>query len=261
MSGGQIIAQCLTHAGFRCVTREDLIAAMNRAGELANQITTALETAAQDYEAFTALRRPYKILMRRALLDCVKGGDLAYFGYSGHLLVEGISHFVRVRLLAPLDLRIRTTVQRQRCTEEQAREYIRRFDAERARWARFVYGKDMRDPRLYDFCVNTEKFTFPAVCSLLVRLLEEKELLPTEESMAALGRLDLASRIEAALVVAPETHKYEIAAIIGPDESRLEGPYLDDDELAKVRAVVRSVPGAPDLPYVPGYSPDLEFTS
>jgi hypothetical protein len=261
MSGAQIIAQCLTHVGFRCVTREDLIASVNEHGELASRITKCVEKATEDYDGFSALRRPYKILMRHALLDYALRGNLAYFGYSGHLLVEGISHFVRVRLLAPMDLRIRTTMQRLRCGEKEARDHIRKVDEERIRWARFVYAKNIRDPRLYDFCINMEKLSFPAVCSLLVRVLEEKELQPTEESMAELDRLYLASRIEAALVTDPRTHKYEVSAIIGADQARLEGPYLDDNELAAVMDVVRSVQGASDLPYVPGYAPHLMFSS
>jgi hypothetical protein len=160
-----------------------------------------------------------------------------------------------------MDLRVRMTMQRLRCNEEQAREHIRTSDAESVRWTRFVYGKNLRDPALYDLCINIEKLSFPAVCSMLLRALDEKELQPTEESLAALGRLDLASRIEAALVTTESTHNYRIAAVIGPDDARLEGPYLDDEELAKVMAVVRSVPGAPDLRYEPGYVPGLEFAS
>jgi hypothetical protein len=260
MSGGQIIAKCLTHAGFRCVTREDLVASVNEHGELANRITRSVEKAAQDYDSFSALRRPYKILMRRALLEYAMRGDLAYFGYSGHLLVEGISHFVRVRLLAPIDLRIKTTMDRLRCNEKEAEDHIRQVDEERTRWARFMYGKNIRDPRLYDLCINMEKLSFPGVCSLLVRVFDEKEFQPTGESIAALGRLDLASRIEAALVTDPRTHQHEVSAIIGEDESRLEGPYLDDDQLAVVMEVAQSVDGARDLRYVPGYAPSVGFS-
>ncbi|MEJ2368676.1 MAG: cytidylate kinase family protein, partial [Acidobacteriota bacterium] len=129
MSGGQIIGQCLAHtAGFKCVTREDLVASVNRHGELAERVTAAVPQAARDYQAFSRLRRPYQILMRVALLEYARTGNLAYFGYSGHLLLKKIQHFVRVRLLAPVDLRIRTTMSRLDISKEEAEGYIRGVD-------------------------------------------------------------------------------------------------------------------------------------
>jgi cytidylate kinase len=260
MSGGEIIAQCLSHnAGFRCVTREDLIASVNEHGELATRVTMSVQKATEHYESFSALRRPYKILMRHALLEYARRDNLAYFGYSGHLLVEGISHFVRVRLLVPLALRIRTTMQHLHCAESEAREHIRRVDDERIRWARFMYGQNIRDPRQYDLCINTEKLSFESVCSLLVRALDEKDFQPTHESRADLERLYLGSWIEAALVTDPRTHGHEIAATVSAEEARLEGPYLNETEIAIVMEIARSVPGIPELRYVPGYAPDRGF--
>jgi hypothetical protein len=260
MSGGQIIAQCLAHTGgFRCVTREHLIDAVNRHGECAAKVTAGIEKAAREYEKFSELRRPYKILMRLALLDYASSGNLAYFGYSGHLLVEEISHFVRVRLLAPTELRIKTTRERLHCSEAEARDYIRNNDAERTRWARFMYGKNVADPRLYDVCINMDKLSFSAVCTMLTRILEEKELQPSAESLAALEDLHLAARIEAALVMNPQSQSYEIAAAATKGAVRLEGPYLEAAERSLVIEIAASVPGAGDVEYVPGYVPDLDF--
>lgn len=260
MSGGQIIAQCLSHtAGYRCLTREDLVAAVNQYGEIATKVTDSINKAARNYERFSELRRPYKILMRLALLEYARRGDLAYFGYSGHLLVEGISHFVRVRLLAPVELRVKTTVGRLHCTEEEALEYIHNVDEERIRWARFMYGKNIRDPRLYDFCLNMDKISFDTVCSLLMRLTEEKEFQPTPESIAELEKVYASAAVEAALVTDPRTNAYEIAATYDEGKLRLEGPYLDDPERSLVKEIAASASGTENVEYVPGYAPNLEF--
>jgi cytidylate kinase len=260
MSGGQIIAQCLSHSsGFRCVTREDLVPLVNRYGELATRVTASIEEAIQNYERFSELRRPFKILMRLALLEYARKDNLAYFGYSGHLLVEGISHFIRVRLIAPIDLRIKTTVERLHCTEDEARDLIRRSDMERTRWARFMYGKNISDPRLYDICINLERISFSAACSLLAKALQEKEFQPTEESLAAMERMYIATQIEAALVTNPMTHSYEISATVSDGKASLEGPYLDEAERSLVLNIAASVPGVNGVDYEPGYAPNLEF--
>jgi hypothetical protein len=260
MSGGQIIAQCLSHAsGFRCVTREDLVPLVNRYGEWATKVTASIEGATQNYEKFSELRRPFKILMRLALLEYARRDNLAYFGYSGHLLVEGIAHFIRVRLIAPTDLRIKTTVERLHCTQDEARDYIRRSDMERTRWARFMYGKNISDPRLYDLCINLERMSFSAACSLLVNVVQEKEFQPTEESRVIMENKYMAAQVEAALVTDPRTHSHEISAIVAHGTAKLEGPYLDDAERSLVVNIAASVPGVQNVEYEPGYAPDLEF--
>lgn len=260
MSGSQIMAKCLSHAsGFRCVTREDLVPLVNRYGELATRVTASISEATRNYEKFSELRRPFKILMRLALLEYARKENLAYFGYSGHLLVDGIDHFVRVRLIAPLELRVKTTMERMACTENEARDYIIKSDEERSYWARFMYGKNISDPRLYDLCINLDRMSFSTACSILAGIVKEKEFQPTDESVAAMENMYTAAKVEAALVTDPRTHAYEIGATADSGAVELKGPYLDDAEKSVVLNIAASVPGIRHLDYEPGYAPNLDF--
>ena len=184
--GGQVIGQCLAHtAGIKYVSREELFAVANTHGEIADRVVKAIPKAARDYAGFSELRRPYKILMRLALLQYADQGSFAYFGYSGHLLLEGISHVVKARLIAPLELRVSLTMNRLKCGEEEARDYIRQMDEERSTWARFMYGRDIRDPNQYDVTINLANATFPTACELLLFTTRLKDFQPTEESLKA----------------------------------------------------------------------------
>jgi len=260
MSGSRIIAQRLSHAsGFHCVTREDLVPLVNRYGELATRVTASIGEATRNYERFSALRRPFKILMRLALLESARRENLAYFGYSGHLLVGRVAHFIRVRLIAPLELRIQTTTERMHCAEDEARDYIKRYDEERTHWARFMYGKNISDPRLYDLCINLDRISFDTACSMLISTVREKEFQPTEESLAAMENMYTAAKVEGALVTDARTHAYEISAIASGGTVELKGPYLDDAEKSLVLDIAASVPGIKRLDYEPGYAPNPEF--
>ena len=260
MSGSQIIAQCLRHSsGFRCVTREDLVPLVNQYGEIATRVTASIGDATRNYEKFSELRRPFKILMRLALLEYARQDNLAYFGYSGHLLVDGIAHFIRVRLIAPMELRVKTTMERMHCTEDEARDYIKRSDDERTHWARFMYGKNIADPRLYDLCINLDRIAFATACSMLISALKETDFQPTAESLAVMENLYTATRVEAALVTDSRTYSYEISATVNGGTASLKGPYLDDAERSLVLDIAASVPGIEHLDYEPGYTPNLEF--
>ena len=260
MSGAQVIAQGLSHSsGYRCVTREDLVPRVNQYGEIAARVTASIGEATRNYEKFSELRRPFKILMRLALLEYARQDNLAYFGYSGHLLVEGIAHFVRVRLIAPLELRIKTTIERMHCTEDEARNYIKKYDERRTQWARFMYGKNISDPRLYDLCINLDRMSFSTACSMLISTLREKEFQPTEESLAVMESMYTAAQVEAALATDPRTYAYEISVTFDSGRAELKGPYLEDAEKSLVLDIAASVPGIESMDYEPGYVPNLEF--
>jgi hypothetical protein len=258
-SGAQTIAKCLSkNAGIICLTREDLTAAVNGHGELANRITASIAKAASNYAEFSALRRPFKLLMRLALLEYVRAGNVAYFGYSGHLLLPHIAHVVRVRLLAPIELRVAQHMARDNYTAERAREHIRQVDEERSRWTRFMYGKNLRDPELFDVCINLERFSFSAACSILSQIATQSEFQPTAESLAMVENLYLATHVLVVLVMDPRTTSIEVGAIARDGCVSLEGPYLEEAELATLLEVSRSVPGVREVQYTEGYSSNLD---
>lgn len=260
-SGGQLISQCLSETtGMRCLTREDLTAEVNSHGELANRVVTSMAKAAQDYGQFSALRRPYKILMQRALLEYVRQGDVAYFGYSGHLLLPGISHAVRVRIIAPQQLRIDLLMKREPLTEEQARERIRQVDEERSRWTRFMYGKNLKDPELFDFCINLERVSFPTACCMLTNLADQSDFKATSKSLADVENRYLSVCVLAALLDNPKTFELEVGATADNGCITLEGPYLDETDRTSLLSLARTVSGVTEIQYKEGYAPAFELT-
>jgi len=245
---------------MRCLTREDLIAVVNTHGELANQVVTSMARAAQDYSRLSALRRPYKILMQRALLEFVRQGDVAYFGYSGHLLLPGISHAVRARIIAPLRLRIDLLMKRENVTEEQARARISQVDEERSRWTRFMYGKSLKDPELFDLCINLERISFPTACNILVNLVQQSDFRATPESLAAVENRYLSACVLAVLLDNPRTVELEVGATAEGGRVTLEGPYLEEADRSALLEIARAVAGVAEVQYKEGYAPTFDLT-
>lgn len=261
-SGGQLISECLSKtAGMRCLTREDLIAVVNTHGELANKVIASMAKAAQDYGKLSILRRPYKVLMQLALLEHARQGDVAYFGYSGHLLLHGISHAVRVRIVAPVELRVRLLLGREELTKEQALERIRQVDEERSRWTRFMYGKNLRDPEQFDLCINLERISFPTACCMLMHVVQQNEFKPTPGSVAVVENCYLSARVLAALLENPQTFDLEVGATVEGKRITLEGPCLDEPVRSTVLEIARGVPGVAEVQYKEGYAPPFDMMS
>ncbi|MGB9073748.1 MAG: cytidylate kinase family protein [Terriglobales bacterium] len=261
-SGCQVIAECLgKSAGVKAVTREDLIASVNRQGEIANKVTASIAKATQNYAEFSALRRPYQILMRLALLEYARAGPIAYFGYSGHLLLPEIDHAVRVRIIAPVYLRVKLMMSKEKLTEQEARDRIREYDEDRARWTRFMYGKTLRDPEQFDLCINLDRVSFSTACCMIQRLGEESDFKTTPESMAVVENHYLATLVMAALLTDGRTFELEIGVTAQNGHVSLEGPYLEPSEQATVLEIAGAIPGVIDAQYVEGYAPPFGVLS
>ena len=258
MSGVRLVVDCLqAHAQTRSVSREDLVAVVNRHGELAGRVVEQLATAVHAYDQFSKLRRPYVVLMRLALLENIREDNVVYHGYSGHFLLPDLRHFVRVRIDAPLAKRIPMTMDRLGCDERDAREYIAQEDERRLRWARFMYGRDVRDTSHYDLWINLSRTNLEAACSVLERVMELPQFQADEASQAEVERLLLAARVEAELVSDPRTHTLEIHADTVPGGVELMGPYVEPEQLEVVNEIAARVEGGNVVRYTPGYAPTL----
>lgn len=261
MSGVALLVERLREqTGVLCVSREDLVRRVDEHGELGRSVVEGLKKAPREYEPFCDLRRSYVILMRAALLEYTVQDDLIYHGYSGHLLLPPIRHFIRVRINAPMPMRIEMTRERMNCSREEAEEYLRQDDTERQRWARFMYGRDIRNPDLYDACLSLERMALDTVSGLVTELLRDADCQPTEESARAVGDARLASSVEAALVTDARTESVEATAKVEEGRVVITGPYLEEEQQQTVVQVALRVEGVDEVEYRHGYAPAFAFT-
>lgn len=260
MAGGQEVAECLQRqGGVKCLTRENLVAAINAHGEAAAKVISAIPRAVRAYQEFSDLRRPYKILMRLAMMEFFCGESAAYLGYSGHLLLPNFPQCLRVRLLAPEDYRVRRTMELRGLSERDAREYIEQADGERLTWCRFMYGKDLRDPAQYDLCINMAKASVSDVCSIILHASKEKAFQATPQSERDAADFLLSTKVLAELVLDRETAPLELGAKAQDGAIMIEGPYLDDAALKRVIEKASGVSGVTGAEYQPGYGPVGDF--
>jgi hypothetical protein len=259
MSGVHLLLDCLyERRGIQRISHEDLDEVVNRHGEVAKRILEKLEKATSAYDQFSELRWPYLALMRNALLYEIRQDNVVYHGYSAHLLLPPIRHFVRVRIEAPLDLRVSMTMKRLDCDEITARDYVFEADDHRVKWARFMYGRDIRNTLLYDLTLNLGQMTMEAACGILECIMSEKDFQASPESSAEVERLYLATNVEVALITDPRTQTLEISATVQEDGIDLIGPYLEEKDLSVVKEIAGGVAGVENVRYTPGYAPSLE---
>ena len=143
-SGGKILAELLAgRLGYPCLSREE---AVNHAAEeygiTKEDLSRAFREPSQLWEQAPGKRMAYLKCVTATILRYAEKGRLVYHGHAGHLLLRGISHVLRVRVLANREFRIEAAMERLGVTRDEAIAHIERIDNERRKWSRFLYGID-----------------------------------------------------------------------------------------------------------------------
>ena len=206
LSGGRSLARCLgANLDYRVVSREELVQeAAKRYGVNEKDLQKGLEEAPRFWDRFRVDRRIYVSVAQATLCHLVRSDNVIYHGHAGHLLLRGIGHVLRLRIIMPMNQRIPLAVREHGLSEGAAEGFIRKRDEERASWTRFLYGIDWLDPVLYDLTLNLEKLTIQGACEMVSSMVQRSEFEVTDANRRELDDLELASHTHAKLFLNPK---------------------------------------------------------
>jgi cytidylate kinase len=89
------------------------------------------------------------------ILNLVEIGRVILLGRGGNVVTARLPGVLHVRLIAPLETRLKQMQQFEELTRRAALERIRREDLGRKRYLQKYFGKDIDDPLLYHVVINT----------------------------------------------------------------------------------------------------------
>jgi hypothetical protein len=111
---------------------------------------------------------------REVLQAAVQALPLIVVGHGGNCLFRGRADVLRVRVTAPLDVRVRRVAQRTGDTLGQATAAVRRKDGDRQHYLQRYYQSNLNDPNEYDLQINTGTIPLDAAARLVLALLRRE---------------------------------------------------------------------------------------
>ncbi|NIM52711.1 MAG: hypothetical protein GTO22_26275 [Gemmatimonadales bacterium] len=246
-SGGQAIAEyCAGQFHWPIVGWEVVQQAAAKLGVSEEALGRKMEDAPKLWDRHSATRRLYVAAVQAALAEHVAEGNLVYHGLAGGVLLRGLPSVLRVRLIAPIELRVRTLMEEHQMDQVSAEQFIRDVDAARASWVKIMYGEDINSPTLYDMVINLERMPVPVACALVTATVRQPDFAVTDEVKAKLRDFRLACRVKVALAGAAETRglALEVEAQGGVVEVSGSAPLLSTGRTGDhITQIARSVPG------------------
>jgi cytidylate kinase len=203
--GGAIAEQTAGLLGCRLVGREVLGVAASRYGVAEDLLAQAVDGRAS-WRAMPAKdRRICLAFIHAALSDLLLAGDCVCHRLASHLYVTGISHVVKVRIAAPLEMRIGAAARVRDISDSKAKSLVSRLDARRRRWVSDLYGVDEDDPANFDLMIDRATTTIEQAASEIAQTAVDSRFTPMSYSLKQVRDQALASKVRAALVkVDPE---------------------------------------------------------
>jgi cytidylate kinase len=231
---------------YACLSREELIDAATQEGIQVGKLEMSMIKAGMSQRL--ALERDHYLAFSTAYLcDKAMGGGLVYHGRTGHLLLPGVSHVLRVRVLADQEYRIEAVMRNLGLDRGKARRYIEEVDEDRRRWVHAMYGISWEDAAHYDMVLNLAQISMENAATMLVNIAQMPDFQMTPASRRLMEDLRLAAK--ARLKIARDERTHRASVKVRADNGIVNITYLPQD--AKVADaltdVCRDLPGMKDI--------------
>lgn len=198
--GKEVAERAAERLGYRCISREVILEASGIYHIPEIKLVKAIHDAPSVLERLSGGKLAYMAYYKSAMARLVREDNVVYHGLAGHLLLKGLPHVLKVRIIADLAERVANHVKREGISEQEARSMILKDDEERRKWTQSLYGADPWDSSLYDLVIHIDRFTVSNAVDLVCEAAGLEQFKTTAESRKKMDDLALASEVKAALV-------------------------------------------------------------
>ncbi len=243
-SGGYEVAAAVAKAlQFEYVDREILLHAAREYAVPEDKITDVAERHLSLWERFDEEKRRYLTFLEAAYYSFAERGSLVTAGRGGPFFLRDVTHALRIRIMAPAEVRIRRVMEREHIVYKAAAAKVRDYDREMAARIDYLYGLDWTSPENYDLVINTEANSWDFYIDSLVWAARHPRYQPTPESLQRVRDLNLAAHVRAAIATDPVTKNINIEVTAQSGQVALKGVVFSPAMMDAAAAVARRVPG------------------
>lgn len=262
-SHGKEIAEAVAaRLNYECISQEILLEASQSFHIPESKLFESLHDAPSLIERITHARQRLIDWFQATLLNHAAKDNLVYHGFAGQILLSGISHVLKVRVIARMEDRVNMLMGQKGISEQEARRLIEHEDHERAEWYRAIYRMDMHDPQLYDIVLHIGRLTIDDASDIICEAASRNSFKATAESLSDLMDLALSSHVKVVMEdickadvrakngivhIRVQGQKIKTTGIASPDVQHQVQDQIQRDLYDKIIAAVSKIPGVKDI--------------
>ena len=243
-SGGYEIGAAVAKAlHFEYVNRQILLEAAQAYGVPLATLVDVVDRRPSLWERFDAERRRYLTFLEAAYYTFAERGNLVTASRSGPFFVRDVRHALKVRIMAPVEVRVHRVMVETRLDQKAATAKVRAYDRELGTRIDYLFGVDWTRPEHYDLVLNTSDDTWDFYTDFLVAAARHPRYQPTPASVQRVKDLSLAAQVRAALATDPGTQALNVEVTAQAGRVVLTGVVFSPAVLEAAAAVAQRVPG------------------
>ncbi|MEK7220292.1 MAG: cytidylate kinase family protein, partial [candidate division NC10 bacterium] len=195
------------------------------------------------WERFDEEKRRYLIFIEAAYYSFAEKGNVVTAGRGGPFFLRDVSHALKVRIMAPFEVRVRRVMEQEKVDQRTATARVRNYDRELSARIDYLFGLDWTLPEHYDLVINTGADAWQFYTDLLVWAARHPQYQPTPESQQRIRDLSLAAQVRAAIAKDPMTKNINVEVAAQSGRVALKGVVFSPAMMDAAADVAKRVPG------------------
>lgn len=188
----------------------------------------------------------YTSLFQALTYEAASRGKVVLVGRGCQIVLRDVPGVLKVRVVAPPDVRTKRIMERYNFTRDEAEDFVRSYDHKRETLIRSIFRSDSNDWALYDVIINTAHFTSGAASEVVLDALAHLYRPSDEEAvLERLRNLAVAKRIET--LIRKKLTSSAAGNVVVEMESAgvatLGGKILDKQGKVKAERIAEEYPG------------------
>ena len=208
--GKELAASLARKTGWPTLDRQELAEQARNYGIKLGRLETSIIKSPVVRESLARERDLYLAFLTSVMCERGRQGNLIYLGRAGHLLLPGVTHRLRIGLIAPMETRIENVIRDLRLSREKARTYLDQLDEDFDKWVRYVHNVDRKDPSQYDLFISLQNISVPNLSTVMCSMAELPDFTPTPASLRLMDDLHLAASARVRPATDERTGRFEL---------------------------------------------------
>ncbi len=243
-SGGYTIAAAVAKAlNYDYVDRQMVVNAANAYDVRAEALAQVAEQHLSGWQAFNEEKLRYRTFLDAAYYKFAEKDNVVTAGRGIATLVHGISHALRIRIIAPLDVRVARTMKKENLDHAKATHRVHQYDQDVTARIGYLFGPAWMIPENYDLVINTAHDDPALYTDMVVSVASHPRFRATPESTQLVKDRSLAAQVRAALAQNAHTRTTHLEATADKGHVSLKGPVWNVAVRDAVMSVAKEVSG------------------
>ncbi len=199
-SGGYgIAASVASTLGYSYADRQMIVEAAKDYEVPEAAIADVAEHRLAGWQRFDEEKLRYRTFLEAAYFGLAEQDNIVTAGRGIATLLRGVSHALRVRIVAPLEVRVERTMEREQLSRTAALHKVREYDRDMIARIGYLFGPEWALPESYDLVINAARDDMRLYVDMIVAVATHPAFRSTPESLQTVRNLSLAAHVRAAI--------------------------------------------------------------